>query len=254
MTHWIRFDHAGQQGFGTLQDGMVQPHEGSMFDVATAAGGMLALGDVKLRAPVQPGKVIAMYNNFGALLEKMNVKRPLEPQYLAKPPNTFADPGATIRKPPVDSRIIFEGELAIVIGKRARDVPPARALEHVFGYTCANDVTAVDFLTRDPSFQHWVRAKGFDGFLPLGPIIATGLDPATLVVRSVLNGQVRQEYSVSDMVFGVPQLVHLLSQGVTLDPGDVILAGTSVGVGVMKPGSTIDISIEGIGTLSNRFE
>jgi 2-keto-4-pentenoate hydratase/2-oxohepta-3-ene-1,7-dioic acid hydratase in catechol pathway len=124
----------------------------------------------------------------------------------------------------------------------------------VFGYTCANDVTVADILHRDPSFAQWVRAKGFDTFCPFGPVVATGLDPSTLVVRTLLNGDVRQDYSISDMRFSVEQLVSLISFDMTLVPGDIILCGTSIGVGSMKPGSLVEVEIAGIGTLSNRFE
>ena len=124
----------------------------------------------------------------------------------------------------------------------------------MFGYTCANDVTAAEILNKDASFAQWVRAKGFDTFCPLGPAIATGLDPATLTVRTVLNGDLRQDFPISDMRFSVAQLVSMISQDMTLFPGDVILSGTSVGVGSMKPGSTVEVTIGGIGTLTNRFE
>jgi 2-keto-4-pentenoate hydratase/2-oxohepta-3-ene-1,7-dioic acid hydratase in catechol pathway len=128
------------------------------------------------------------------------------------------------------------------------------ALAHVFGYSCANDVTAVDILTRNPDFAQWCRAKGFDTFCPIGPWIETDVDPSTLVVRTILNGGERQRYPTTDMVFSVPQLVSRISRDMTLFPGDVILCGTSVGVGVMKPGSTVEVDIEGIGRLTNRFE
>lgn len=253
MTLWIRFEHAGATRLGTLDGDTVHVHEGTLFEDPRPTGQTLRRCEVTLRRPVDPGKVIAMYNNFGALLEKMNVARPVDPQYLLKPSNTFNDPDARIPDPKVDSRVIFEGELAVVIGRRARRVGLDEALSHVFGYTCVNDVTAVDYLTRDPGFAHWVRAKGLDGFCPFGPGVATGLDPAKLVVRSVLNGQVRQEYPISDMLFSVPQLVSRLSHDMTLEAGDLILCGTSIGVGTMKPGSRIEIQIDGIGTLSNEF-
>ena len=118
----------------------------------------------------------------------------------------------------------------------------------------ANDVTSADELNRDPSFAQWVRAKGHDTFCPFGPTVATGLDPATLVVKTTLNGSLRQDYPVSDMRFSVAQLVSMVSQDMTLLPGDIILCGTSVGVGSMKPGSTVEVTIDGIGTLINRFE
>jgi len=124
----------------------------------------------------------------------------------------------------------------------------------VFGYTCANDVTVADILNRDASFAQWSRAKGFDTFCPFGPAVATGLDPARLTVRTLLDGVVRQDYPISDMRFSVAQLVSLISQDMSLQPGDIILCGTSVGVGSMKPGSQVDVEIAGIGKLSNRFE
>ncbi len=254
MARWIRFTHDKLTAFGQIDGDRVHVFEGDLFGVNRPTGRVLPLADVQLHYPVQPGKVIAMYNNFRGLLQKMAVSPPTEPQYLLKPPNTFADPGATIVRPDCDSRIIFEGELAVVIGKTCKAVSEAQALSHVFGYTCANDVTATDLLTRDPSFVHWVRAKGFDGFCPFGPVIATGLDPSQLVVRTLLNGTVRQDFPVSDMLFPVPRLISLLSRDMTLLPGDLILCGTSVGVGVMKSGSRVDVEIAGIGTLSNRFD
>ena len=150
--------------------------------------------------------------------------------------------------------MVFEGELGIVIGKTCRQVTERHALAHVFGYTCANDVTLADILNRDASFAQWVRAKGFDTFCPFGPAVVTGLDPAQLVVRTILNGEVRQDYPISDMRFSVAQLVSLISQDMTLYAGDIVLCGTSVGVGAMKPGSTIEVEIAGIGKLCNRFE
>ena len=150
--------------------------------------------------------------------------------------------------------MVFEGELGIVIGKTCKQVEERDAPAHVLGYTCANDVTVADILNRDASFAQWVRAKGFDTFCPFGPAVATGLDPARLTVRTLLNGDVRQDYPISDMRFSVAQLVSLISQDMTLHPGDIILCGTSVGVGSMKPGSTVEVEIAGIGRLVNRFE
>jgi 2-keto-4-pentenoate hydratase/2-oxohepta-3-ene-1,7-dioic acid hydratase in catechol pathway len=149
---------------------------------------------------------------------------------------------------------VFEGELGIVIGRTCKQVGEQDALQHVFGFTCANDVTVADILNRDASFAQWVRAKGFDTFCPFGPAVATGLDADKLRVRTVLNGEVRQDYPISDMRFSVAQLVSLISQDMSLLPGDIILCGTSVGVGSMKPGSQVDVEIAGIGKLSNRFE
>ncbi len=251
---WVRFAQGDAVRFGTVEGARVRLCEGDMFAGARPTGDTVALAEVTLLAPCQPGKVIALWNNFHALGDKLQLAAPAEPLYLLKSPNSFAGPGDTIRKPAGDGKVVFEGELGIVIGKTAKAVPEADALKHVFGYTCANDVTVADILHRDPSFPQWVRAKGFDTFCPFGPAIATGLDPARLVVRTLLNGEVRQDYPISDMRFSVQRLVSLISQDMTLHPGDIILCGTSVGVGSMKPGSTVEVEIAGIGRLTNRFQ
>lgn len=254
ITRWIRFEHLGQAGFGTLEGAAVAVHEGDMFAGARATGRQLPLAGLKLLMPVRPGKVLALWNNFHALGAKLNLPVPAEPLYLIKSPNSYLDPGEAIHTPPGGGKMVFEGELGIVIGKRAKAVTVEQAMDHVFGFTCANDVTVADIIHRDASFAQWVRAKGFDTFCPFGPAIVTGLDPATLTVRTLLDGVVRQEYPISDMRFTVEQLVSMISHDMTLLPGDIILCGTSVGVGSMKPGSTVEVEIAGIGTLSNRFE
>lgn len=253
LQHWIRYAHRGTPGFGTLTGDRIRVHDGELFGENRPSGAELALADVTVLTPCTPTKVIAMYNNFGPLVDKLKVSAPGEPQYLLKPPNTYLEPGATIPVPACDSRVIFEGELAIVIGRTCKAVSERDALSFVFGYTAANDITAADVLTRDPSFTHWARAKGFDGFCPFGPVIASGLDPRALRIRTTLNGQRKQDFPASDMLIPVPKLVSSLSRDMTLQPGDLILSGTSVGVGVMKPGSTVEVEIPGIGTLVNRF-
>ena len=254
VQHWVRYDLAGVTGFGTLIGDTIHEHRGDMFDRPARTGRMLALDAVRLLSPTQPSKVIALWNNFAALGAKLGLAVPAEPLYLLKAPNSFAHPGDVIRQPRSRGKVVFEGELGIVIGKTASGVGEAAAMDHVFGYTCANDVTEADILNRDASFTQWVRAKGFDTFCPMGPVVATGLDAATLVVTTTLNDDVRQNYPISDMRFPVPRLVSLISADMTLLPGDVILCGTSIGVGSMKPGSDVAIDIAGIGTLRNRYE
>lgn len=251
---WVRFQDGNTIRFGTLEGERVRMWDGDMFAGATHTDRMFPLADVTLLMPVQPGKVIALWNNFRALGDKLNLPVPAEPLYLLKAPNSYLNPNETIRKPACDGKVVFEGELGIVIGKTCKEVAEQQALDHVFGYTCANDVTVADILNRDASFAQWVRAKGFDTFCPLGPVVATGLDPTKLVVKTILNGDIRQDYPVSDMRFSVQQLVSLISKDMTLYPGDVILCGTSIGVGAMKPGSTVEVEIAGIGKLKNRFE
>ncbi|MEO7256123.1 MAG: fumarylacetoacetate hydrolase family protein [Casimicrobium sp.] len=254
LQHWIRFSHDGSTGFGTLSGDRIDVYRGNMFANAEPAGKTLSLATVKLLMPTQPTKVIALWNNFAALGEKLGLAVPAEPLYLLKAPNTFANPGDVIRQPRSEGKVVFEGELGIVIGKTATAVTEANALDYVFGYTCANDVTVADILNRDASFTQWVRAKGFDTFCPMGPAIATGLDATKLVVRTTLNGSLRQDFPISDMRFSVSKLVSLISADMTLFPGDVILCGTSIGVGSMKPGSDVEIEIAGIGRLQNRYE
>jgi 2-keto-4-pentenoate hydratase/2-oxohepta-3-ene-1,7-dioic acid hydratase in catechol pathway len=252
--HWVRFKQADTVRFGTLDGGRIQVHEGNMFTDPTPTNITFGVEEVKVLMPVQPSKIIAMWNNFRALGQKLNLAIPAEPLYLIKSPNSYLDPGETIQNPASGGKVVFEGELGIVIGKLCKGVSQAQAMQYVFGYTCANDVTVADVLNRDPSFAQWVRAKGFDTFCPFGPVVVSGLDPATLVVKTILNGDVRQNYPISDMLFSVAQLVSLISQDMTLVPGDIILCGTSVCVGSMKPGSTVEVEIAGIGKLRNRFE
>ena len=149
---------------------------------------------------------------------------------------------------------MFEGELGIVIGRRAKDLAPEEAAAAIFGYTCVNDVTALEILTRDATFAQWVRAKSCDTFGVFGPVISTGQDPQELIVRTILNGKERQNYPCSDMIFNPVQIVSMISRELTLYPGDVIACGTSIGVGPMRSGQTIEIVIDGIGTLRNQFE
>ncbi len=253
VTRWIRYLHDGTTGFGTLDDSSIRVHTGSMFESPRPTDVVLSVGDVKVLMPTQPTKVVALWNNFMALAAKLDLADPAEPLYFLKSPNAFANPFDTIRPPSSGDKVVYEGELGIVIGRTTTAVSEADALDHVFGYTCANDVTNADVLNRDASFAQWVRAKGFDTFCPMGPVVATGLDPTTLVVKTTLNGQLRQDYPISDMRFSVQRLVSLISADMTLFAGDVILCGTSVGVGSMKPGSDVEIAIDGIGSLRNRY-
>ena len=264
LERWIRFAHtgerAGQVGFGQLSGNeggdneTITVYQGDMFTGAKPTGQSLKLADIKLLAPTQPTKVIALWNNFKALGDKLQLATPPEPLYFLKSPNSWANPGDVIRQPAQAGKVVYEGELGIVIGRTATAVSESDAMAHVFGYTCANDVTHADILNRDASFAQWVRAKGFDTFCPFGPVVATGLDPSSLIVKTTLNGQERQNYPVSDMRFSVAQLVSKISHDMTLYPGDIILCGTSIGVGSMKPGSEVYVEIAGIGKLGNRFD
>ena len=256
MALWARYERNGTTGFGLVEDGSIVVHEGDMFADAKPSGETLALADVKLLTPCVPSKMVAMWNNFHALAAKMEVPEPEEPLFFLKANNSFLGPNETIRRPPsYDGKVVYEGELGVVISKTCSHVTEADALDYVFGYTCINDVTAAELISKDKTFAQWTRAKSFDTFGVYGPVIATDLAPSTLVVKTVLNGDERQNYAISDLIFPVPLLVSRLSHDMTLMAGDVIACGTSLGVGSMKEVSnTVEVTIDGIGTLSNVFE
>jgi 2-keto-4-pentenoate hydratase/2-oxohepta-3-ene-1,7-dioic acid hydratase in catechol pathway len=251
---WLRFEHAGRSGFGLLEDGSVFVHKGDMFGSAQATGEVLALEDVALLAPCEPSKIVGLWNNFRAAATKYGWAEPAEPLYFLKAPSSVAAHGATVPVPAShEGRVLFEGELAIVIGRRAHAVSLADAASHIFGYTCANDITAIELIQRDPTFPQWARAKSFDGFGIFGPLIETEFDPASAMLRTLVGGRERQNYALSDMFFSPTELVSRLSQDMTLEPGDLILCGTSVGALPMKAGCEIEVQIDGIGSLSHRY-
>ncbi len=254
MTKWIGFRNNGRGGFGRLDGETIDVCEGDMFASPNPTGERVALAEVLVDLPCRPSKMIALWNNFHALADKQGLAKPEAPLFFIKPANTYHPGGQPVTVPEAGGRVLYEGELGIVIGRRARDLGEDAAADAIFGYTCLNDVTAPAILKADASFAQWTRSKGLDGFSPFGPVIATGLDPASLVVRTLVNGRERQSYPVSDMIFPPARLVSLLSQGMTLEPGDVIACGTSVGAGPIPRGATVEVVIDGIGTLSNRFE
>ena len=255
MPRWIRFEHGGKSGFGTLEDDIITVHEGELFASPSASGETFSLADVTVLMPCVPKKMIALWNNFHALAKKLSMPEPEEPLYLIKTDNSYLASGQVIRRPKAYSgKVVYEGEIGIVIGKECKEVSEEDADDYIFGYTCINDVTAVELIDKDPTFAQWVRSKSFDTFGVFGPVIATGINPDNLSIKTVLNGQERQNYPVSDMILGPRLIVRRLSHDMTLHPGDVICCGTSLGVGSMKePSNTIEVSIEGIGTLSNTF-
>lgn len=255
MTTWLRFSANGTTGFGTLEGDAVAVHDGCMFNDATPTGARLPLADVALEAPCAPTKIVALWNNFHELAAKLKVAEPAEPLYLLKATTSVAAPGAIVRRPAgYEGKTAYEGELGIVIGATLANASDEEAAAGIFGYTVVNDITAADILNRDPTFPQWARAKGIDGYGPFGPWIVTDFDPLAARVRTILNGQERQNYPLADMIFPPARLVSMLSRDMTLNPGDLIACGTSVGVGTMKePTNSIEIEIAGIGTLSNTF-
>jgi 2-keto-4-pentenoate hydratase/2-oxohepta-3-ene-1,7-dioic acid hydratase in catechol pathway len=221
-------------------------------------GSRFPLAEVRLLAPVLPSKVVAAGRNYASHAREMNGEPPArgpapsnaEPVIFLKPSTSVTGPGDAIKYPvKITDRVDFEGELAVIIGRLCRQVPRERAEEVVFGYTCANDVTARDLQARD---GQWTRAKGFDTFCPLGPWIETGTNPTDLELTTTVNGEVRQQARTSELLCDVPGLIAHVSQVMTLLPGDVLLTGTPAGVGPLTDGDEVSVTIESIGTLTNR--
>ena len=254
MTLRARIELAGRPRVGVLDGETIRLHEGTIFEPGAATGEEVAAADARWLTPTEPTKMVALWNNFRAAAEKNGWAIPAEPLTFLKAPNSFAAHGQPIPAPKsYDGSVAYEGELGIVIGKACSGVSVEEAASHILGYTCVNDVTAMELLNRDPSFAQWTRAKNFEGFGVFGPVVATGLDPQSLTVRTLVNGRERQNYRVDDMIFSPAELVSRISQDMTLVPGDVIACGTSLGVLPMKAGTVVEIAIDGIGTLRNQY-
>ncbi|MDI3317359.1 MAG: fumarylacetoacetate hydrolase family protein [Bacillota bacterium] len=206
---------------------------------------------VRLLAPVLPGKVVAVGLNYRMHAEEMKDRMPDEPVLFLKPATAVIGPGERIRRPAMSAEVHYEGELAVVIGRRASNLAPGEAEAAILGYTCGNDVTARDLQRKD---GQWTRAKSFDTFCPLGPEVVRGIDPSGRALRTRVNGQVRQEGNTADLLFDVAFLVRFISQVMTLEPGDVILTGTPAGVGPIVAGDVVSVEIEGVGELVNPVE
>ena len=209
----------------------------------------VALGEVKLLAPIIPrSKVVCIGKNYADHAAEMNSAVPTEPIIFLKPNTSVIGPNDTIQWPRMSDRVDFEGELAIVIGRICKDVPAERFADVIFGYTIANDVTARDLQSKD---GQWTRAKGFDTFCPIGPWVETDYVPGVQIISTTVNGEVKQSEPLSSMIFKIPEIIAFVTQVMTLLPGDVILTGTPAGIGPMAAGSTVEVSIEGIGSLTN---
>ena len=262
----------GAVGIGSVEDGEVHPLGGaSMLEYIERGrsadrlpgGETVALSGARLHAPVdRPGKIIGIGLNYADHAEETGAQAPEKPIVFAKYPNTVAGPGEAIRVPPITEQVDYEAELAVVIGRPARNVSEEEALDYVFGYMNCNDVSS-----RDLQFSEggqWTRSKSIDTFCPLGPYLVTAdevPDPQALSIRSIVNGEVMQDGTTSNMIFPVANLISFLSTGMTLMPGDVIATGTPAGVGFardpkvfLKAGDEVTIEIEGLGTLTNPVE
>lgn len=233
---------------GIVRDEMFHPRAALGSD--EPAGDPIPLGDLTFLPPVVPGKFIGLWNNFKAAAEKNGNDHPEHPLYFFKADTSLSGPGASVELPASAGRVVFEGELGIVIGKTCSNATEEEAEQAIFGYTCVNDFTSLDILFADPSFPQWTRSKSFDGFGNVGPVIETDLAWQDLTVTVNVNGRERQSYPASDMILPPARIVSLLSRDMTLNPGDLIACGTSLGARPVKAGMDVDVVIEGIGTLS----
>jgi 2-keto-4-pentenoate hydratase/2-oxohepta-3-ene-1,7-dioic acid hydratase in catechol pathway len=244
----VRFQVGKKTGYGVMDGGIIQYREGNPYRNLKKTVQFYEPGEVRLLAPCLPSKVVALGVNYRSHGEEMSHRIPTEPLLFIKPSTSVIGPGDSIIYPDTSERVDYEGELGIVIKDRTSHISREEAAKHILGYTCVNDVTARDLQARD---KQWTRGKSFDTFCPLGPCIETELDPYNANLETRLNGEIKQQTNTGDLVFPAYELVSFISHVMTLLPGDVIATGTSSGVGPMQPGDTVEITIDGIGTLSN---
>ena len=244
----VRFKAAGKTRYGVLDGTHIVEYAGTPYGTFKRGRKRWLVKQAVLLAPVVPTKIVAFALNYREHAEEMRLRVPEEPLLFLKPLSALCGPDDPIIYPPQSSRVDFEGELAVVMKKRCRNVPPERIREHILGFTCLNDVTARDLQSRDamPS-----RAKAFDTFCPVGPCIATDIDPNGVEIETFLNGERRQGSSTKNLLFPVEDLVARVAAVMTLLPGDIIATGTPAGVGPMNPGDKVEVRIEGIGALAN---
>jgi 2-keto-4-pentenoate hydratase/2-oxohepta-3-ene-1,7-dioic acid hydratase in catechol pathway len=245
----LRFRHGDRIATGAITSGdTVQVLAGTFFEDPVPTGEEVELDDVLLLAPILPSKIVCVGKNYAAHAAEFDSDVPEEPLLFLKPSTAVIGPHDPIRLLPISKRIDYEGELAVVVGRLARNVRAEDAGRYLLGFTCANDVTLRSLQRMD---DQWTRAKGFDGSCPLGPWIETDIDPTGVTVETRLNGDVVQHGTTEDMVFGVATLVEYITTFMTLLPGDVILTGTPEGVGPIDAGDLVEVEVDGIGTLAN---
>jgi len=244
----IRFEHEGEIRYGIWEGETVYAARRSDAGDYLKGKAITPASQVRLLAPCEPTKIIAVGLNYRAHAEEAGMTIPSEPLIFLKPPSAVIGPGDPIVWPPASQRVDYECELCVVIGRRASRLTAAEARDYILGYTCGNDVTARDLQAKDPQ---WTRAKGFDTFCPLGPHIETDLEPNNVIVRTRMDGVIRQESSTSDMIWPVEELMVYISHIMTLEPGDVIMTGTPAGIGPVRIGGIVEVEVEGIGTLHN---
>lgn len=249
MTRFVRYAMPDGPRFGVVDETGVRAIDGHPFGNWTDTGEQVALDTLRLLAPMIPTKVIAVGRNYADHAAEMGGDLPEQPLLFFKPTSAIVGPGDPVRIPTdLTSEVHHEAEVAVVVSRQLSRATPAEAAEAVLGVTAANDVTARDLQRAEPQ---WTRGKGIDTFLPLGPAIATGLDLDDLRVVARVNGEVRQDGTTADLVFDVPTLLSFISQAITLLPTDIVLTGTPAGVGPIVPGDTVEVEVDGVGSLVN---
>jgi 2-keto-4-pentenoate hydratase/2-oxohepta-3-ene-1,7-dioic acid hydratase in catechol pathway len=237
--------------YGIIEDDFVRPmlDADAMGSRSRVRADKIPLADVSVLAPVAPSKIVCVGRNYKEHAAELGNKMPTAPLLFLKAPSAIIASGEKIHLPPESLQVEHEGELGVVIGRTACRIPDSDdPLSYVLGYTCVNDVTARDLQRRDVQFT---RAKSFDTFCPVGPILSTDIDPLNATVKTRVNGEIRQQASTSRMAFPVNVLLRYISHAMTLLPGDLICTGTPAGVSTIKNGDTVEVEIEGIGVLRN---
>lgn len=251
---WMRCEHEGRARLGRVDGDGVVLHDGELFGAPQPSGEQLPLDGLRWLPPCVPGQIVGLWNNFRAAAAKNGWAEPAEPLWFLKSPAAASGHGAVVPAAPLEvGRVAYEGELAIVIGRAAHRLARDEAAGAIFGYTVANDYTAIELLHRDASFAQWARAKSLPGFANVGPWIDTAFDPTNATLRTRVGGRERQNYALSDMFFPPAELVWRISQDLPLQPGDLILCGTSLGVLPIKPGTELEVEIDGLGLLRSRY-
>lgn len=244
----VRFVSGKQPRYGVVEDTVVREIEGDVFGAFAVTDRTHSLKRIRFLAPTEPSKIVGVGLNYHDHAEEMKVRAPDEPIIFLKSPTAALPHGGRIIYPKSCGRLDYEAELGVVVKRIARAVPVEKAHRYILGYVCFNDVTARDLQRKD---GQWTRAKSFETFAPFGPWIETNLDLSDAPIRAFLNGVIRQESNINNLIFEVPHLIHFISTVMTLCPGDVITTGTPSGIGPMRPGDTIEIEVEGIGRLRN---
>lgn len=244
----VRYQDGSSIKYGVIEKETIREMEGDPFSHFHLTSKVKKVGEAKLLSPCLPSKIVALGLNYRDHAEEVKLPIPDKPLLFIKPSTSVIGPGEAILYPKMSKRVDYEAELAVVIGKVAKNVSEEKAADYILGYTCLNDVTARDLQPKD---GQWTLSKSFDTFSPIGPWIVTDMDPYQLEISSYLNGERRQHSNTKNLIFGPRQLVSFISWAMTLLPGDVIATGTPSGIGPMAIGDQIDVVIEGIGTLSN---